>query len=101
MTNYLRAATMDINLKFTLLGCCFCLFADDTNIFNKNIFTDLIELKTNEDGSDTGMMLANLFQVLNTPLENRLTTLDERPYTISVCKWKFICGKSSNCFLQQ
>ncbi len=65
------------NLEVYLVRILFCLFADDTNIFNKNIFTDLIELKTNEDGSDTGLQLANLFQVLNTPKEKRLTTLDE------------------------
>ncbi len=65
------------NLEVFLVRILFCLFADDTNIFNKNIFTDLIELKTREDGSDIGMLLANLFQVLNTPQENRLTTLDE------------------------
>lgn len=65
------------NLEVYLVRILFCLFADDTNIFNKNIFADLIALKTKEDGSDTSMQLANLFQVLNTPEENRLTTLDE------------------------
>ena len=55
----------------------FCLFADDTGIFEKDIFKEFIEVKTNEDGSDLGPWLAQYFQVLNTPTENRLKYLDE------------------------
>ena len=51
----------------------FCLFADDTGIFEKDTFKELIEIKTNVDGSDLGALLAHFFQVLNTPKENRLT----------------------------
>jgi len=41
-------------LEVLLMRLLFCLFADDTAIFNKNIFTDYIRDKTNEDGSDLG-----------------------------------------------
>ncbi len=55
----------------------FCLFADDTGIFEKDIFKEFIDIKTREDGSDLGAWLAQYFQVLNTPKEKRLKNLDE------------------------
>ena len=56
----------------------FCLFADDTGIFEpRDIFFNFIEERTNEDGSDTGSKLAELFQVLDTPETDRQNTLDE------------------------
>ena len=56
----------------------FCLFADDTGIFEpRDIFFNFIEERTNEDGSDTGSRLAELFQVLDTPETKRQNTLDE------------------------
>ncbi len=38
---------------------------------------EFIESRTREDGSDLGPWLAQIFQVLDTPLEERTTTLDE------------------------
>ena len=38
---------------------------------------DLIEQRTAEDGSDTGQWLHSLFEILNTPEDRRLRTLDE------------------------
>ena len=64
-------------LEKYLVRLLFCLFADDTTIFERGIFRDYIELKTNEDGTDLGMHIAQLFQVLNTPPERRQRTLDE------------------------
>ena len=56
----------------------FCFFADDTGIFEpRDIFLDLLENRTREDGSDLGGWLAQLFQVLNTPEDRRAQTLDE------------------------
>ena len=56
----------------------FCLFADDTGIFERrDIFLDFIETRTSEDGTDLGAKLAHLFQVLDTPEDERLTSLDE------------------------
>ena len=66
------------NLERFLVRIVFCLFADDTSIFEpRDIFLDLIETRTREDGSDTGSRLAELFQVLDTPEAARQTTLDE------------------------
>ena len=56
----------------------FCLFADDTGIFEpRDLFLDLLETRTREDGSDLGPALARLFQVLNTPVGQRQAKLDE------------------------
>jgi len=72
-------------LEHFLVRVLFLLFAEDTSIFDKRIFTEFIENRTNEDGSDVGSKLAELFQVLNTPEEKRLKTRDESlsafPYT--------------------
>ena len=66
------------DLERFLARIVFCLFADDTGIFEpRDIFFDLIESRTNEDGSDTGSRLTELFQVLDTPESDRQKTLDE------------------------
>lgn len=73
-------------LSVLLVKILFCLFADDTGIFNENLellrmsnqpFHTYLELKTNSDGSDVGMHLAKLFEVLGTPMEKRQTNMDE------------------------
>ena len=64
-------------LEKYLVRLLFCLFADDTTIFEKGIFQEYILNKTNEDGTDLGVHLAQLFQVLNTPPDKRQKNLDE------------------------
>ena len=64
-------------LEVFLVRLLFCLFADDTGIFEKDTFKEFVEVKTNEDGSDLGAWLAQYFQVLNTPTDKRLKNLDE------------------------
>ena len=54
------------------------MFADDTGIFEpRDILFDFLESRTRADGMDLGPMLAQLFQVLNTPDDDRTATLDE------------------------
>lgn len=66
------------DLERFLVRIVFCLFADDTGIFEpRDMFLDFIETRTREDGSDLGPLLAQLFQVLDTPDDERSTTLDE------------------------
>lgn len=55
----------------------FCLFADHTQVWDRNAFTNFLILHTREDGFDLGSQLAFLFQVLNTPPEERPKNLDE------------------------
>ena len=64
-------------LEVYLVRILFLLFAEDTTIFEKQQFQDFIERRTNEDGSDLAPKLQELFQVLNTPKENRFKNLDE------------------------
>ena len=66
------------DLEQFLVRIVFCFFADDTGIFEpRDIFLDLLENRTREDGSDLGGWLEQLFQVLNTPLDRRYRNLDE------------------------
>ncbi|MBP9697928.1 MAG: class I SAM-dependent DNA methyltransferase [Candidatus Moranbacteria bacterium] len=64
-------------LEVYLVRLLFCLFADDTGIFDKGIFQDYFRLKTNEDGSDLAAHLAMLFDTLDRPEDGRLSNLDE------------------------
>lgn len=65
-------------LEVYLVRLLFVLFADDSTIFQKGIFFDYVEQRTKEDGSDLAMHLDQLFQVLDTPEDKRLKTLDEQ-----------------------
>ena len=65
-------------LEVFLVRLLFCMFAEDNTIFERQQFRELIELRSAEDGSDLAPLLANLFQVLNTPPEKRLRNLDEQ-----------------------
>ena len=66
------------DLERFLVRVVFCLFADDTGIFEpRAIFLDFIDTRTGEDGADLGPWLAQLFEVLDTPEERRAATLDE------------------------
>ena len=67
------------NLELFLVRLVYCLFADDTGIFNaKDDFEYYLREKTKQDGSDTGRAIADLFQVLDTPSAKRQKTLDEQ-----------------------
>ena len=65
------------SLELYLVRLLFCLFADDTGIFEKGIFQEYLANRTSEDGTDVAYHLATLFQVLNTPHTARLKNLDE------------------------
>ncbi len=66
------------DLERFLVRIVFCLFADDTGIFEpRDIFLELLEERTGEDGADLGLWLAQLFQVLDTPEDRRQSTLDQ------------------------
>jgi len=75
-------------LEVYLVRLLFCLFAEDTNIFNKQQFEDFIKERTSEDGSDLAAKIQEIFQVLNTPLDKRFKNLDEQ-----LNAFPFVCGK--------
>lgn len=64
-------------LEVFLVRLLFCLFSEDTSIFERDQFTDYLTNKTKDDGSDLAQHLSTLFYVLNTPKEKRLRNLDE------------------------
>ncbi len=65
-------------LEVMLVRLLFCLFAEDTTLFEpRGSFRDFIENNTAEDGSDLGPKLSLLFQVLNTAESKRQKSLDE------------------------
>jgi hypothetical protein len=65
------------NLERFLVRVLFCLFAEDTGIFEPDDFQLYIENRTQRDGSDLGARLAQLFHILNQPPEARQRNLDE------------------------
>lgn len=65
------------DLEVLLVRLLFCLFSEDTDIFEKGKFRNFIESKTNVDGSDTGQNIIKLFEVLNIPEDLREKNLDE------------------------
>ncbi|MCL4158578.1 UNVERIFIED_CONTAM: hypothetical protein GTU68_045891, partial [Idotea baltica] len=65
------------DLEVYLVRLLFCLFADDTGIFEKGIFEEYIRLRTAEDGSDLSYHIAQIFQTLNTAQDHRLSNIDE------------------------
>lgn len=65
-------------LEVYLVRILFCLFAEDTTIYEKQQFQNYIEDRTNEDGSDLASKLQELFQTLNTPHNKRFKNLDEQ-----------------------
>lgn len=75
-------------LEVYLVRILFCLFAEDTTIFNKQQFQEYIEQRTAEDGSDLAAKLQELFQVLNTDIKNRFKNLDEQ-----LAEFPYINGK--------
>jgi len=68
----------DHDLERFLVRLVFCLFADDTGIFEpRDIFFNLISERTKEDGSDIGQWIITLFETLNKPEDKRQKSLDE------------------------
>ena len=66
------------DLERFLVRIVFCLFADDTGIFEpRDIFLDFLETRTRADGAELGALLSQLFQVLDTEEADRSPRLDE------------------------
>ena len=76
-------------LEVLLVRLLFCLFAEDTGIFQPaSAFRAWIEERTAPDGSDLGAQLTLLFQVLNTPEDRRAKMLDEQ-----IAAFPYVNGK--------
>lgn len=64
------------SLEIFLVRILFCLFADHTGIFAKRDFYNYIK-NSRDDGSDLAGRITTLFEVLDTPAENRMVSLSE------------------------
>ena len=58
----------DLNIFITRL--LFCFFAEDTGIFEENLFTSSIIRYTKEDGSDLSQYLNDTFNIMDVSLRN-------------------------------
>nr|WP_315214122.1 DNA methyltransferase [uncultured Flavobacterium sp.] len=70
-------------LNVFLSRLLFCYFAEDTGIFEKDLFTHSIQNHTQTDGSDLSTYLDKMFEVMNTAPNDRNTLpayLDAFPY---------------------
>lgn len=76
------------DLEVFLIRAMFCLFADDTGIFEQDALLNYVRDRTAEDGSDLGAKLIELFQILDTPKDKRQHNLDE-----DLAQFDYINGK--------
>ena len=63
-------------LEVYLVRLLFCLFADDTGVFEKSTFYNYLHA-SNPDGSDLSGRLSMLFSILDTPDEHRMKNLPD------------------------
>ena len=70
----------DLNIFISRL--LFCFFAEDTGIFEENLFTSSIQRYTKEDGSDLTDYLARTFNIMDVSLRSRetLSIIKQFPY---------------------
>lgn len=54
------------DLNLFLIRILFCLFAEDTDIFPRNKFSNDLKTLTKEDGSDTNVIIRAIFEKLST-----------------------------------
>lgn len=64
-------------LEVYLVRLMFCMFAEDSGIFEKQQFENFIRERTSEDGTDLAGKLQTLFQTLNKPMAERMRSLDD------------------------
>ncbi len=65
------------DLERLLVRLLFCLFADDTGIFKTAQFDLYLDNHTRSDGSDLGQQFLGLFEILNTPEDQRQENIEE------------------------
>ena len=65
------------DLERLLVRVLFCMFAEDTGIFERSAFQLYIENHTLEDGSNVGSAISEFFAVLNKPTATRQSGLRE------------------------
>src|SRR5699024_2723000 len=67
----------DHQASIFLVRTLFCLYADDSGLWERDLFSRYIEERTSEDGSDLGSQLATLYQALSKPESKRYGQTDD------------------------
>lgn len=67
----------DHEASIFLVRTLFALYADDSGVWQKDLFTEFLSTRTSDDGTDLGPQLTMLFQTMNQPIDRRLKNLDE------------------------
>jgi len=81
------------NLEIYLVRILFCLFAEDTGIFENGTFENYLK-GSKENGSDLSARLMELFSILDTPQERRMSTLSDE-----LKRFRYIDGSVFSDFL--
>ena len=67
----------DHQASILLTRLLFLLFGDDTSMWDRSLFAEMIDTRTQKDGSDLGAQLASLFTVLDTKEDKRSHLTDD------------------------
>ncbi|MFP8883528.1 DNA methyltransferase [Streptomyces mangrovi] len=67
----------DHSASVFLVRTLFALYADDSGVWERDLFLQFLTDRTSEDGSDLGAQLTMLYQVMATPVDKRQKNLDE------------------------
>ncbi|WP_328895170.1 DNA methyltransferase [Streptomyces sp. NBC_00236] len=67
----------DHSASVFLVRTLFALYADDSGVWERDLFLQFLTDRTSEDGSDLGAQLSMLYQVMATPVGKRQNNLDE------------------------
>ena len=88
-----------VDLQRYLVRLLFCLFAEDTGIFERRgDFSRYIREYTRVDGSDLDGALQNLFDVLNRAPDNRPPTLPQELQTFPYINGSVFDGQLARCY---
>ena len=88
-----------VDLQRYLVRMLFCLFAEDTGIFERwGDFSRYIREYTRVDGSDLDGALQNLFDVLNRAPDNRPPTLPQELQTFPYINGSVFDGQLARCY---
>jgi hypothetical protein len=67
----------DHSVSVFLVRTLFALYADDSGVWERDLFLQFLTDRTSKDGSDLGPQLTMLYQVMATPIHKRQSNLDE------------------------
>lgn len=67
----------DHSASVFLVRVLFALYADDSGMWERDLFLEFLTKRTSEDGTDLGPQLTMLFQTLNKPVDQRQARLDD------------------------